>query len=279
MRKLVFHFFITNDWRENKAYDIHFNCLNYYKECFDEVYFDLSTEDVSDIESLMEVKTKLYDIFRLTKKVTFEILENTSYGEVPTFKKEVVDRLGQDDLVFFAHTKGVTDVKRHHMDPEGVYNVICGLYYFSLVNARRDNGVMDEITNDLQISTDVISYGSFMTEFRYEAHLKNMYEWYYAGTFFWINSKRLKQYIHINRIETPEIIDRYYAENFLGNIYPIYFARNEESEGTTLACSYRQRYLFSDHANTVNLNHGIAFIIQGREDEFHSFLKEIKGYV
>lgn len=276
MRRLVFHFFITKDWRENKVYDLHFNCLQYYKDCWDEAYFALSTEDTSDTESLLEVKRKLFDIFKDTKRLEFETIQNTPYGEVSTFKKEVIDRLGYDDVVFFAHTKGVTDVIRHHMEPEYVYSVVCGLYYFSLKNAVRKEGVVDEITQELEISTDFLSYGSFMTQFRYKEHVKNRYEWYYAGTFFWINGKRLKHYIQINNIELPEVVDRYYAENFLGHIYPIQLI-DMEHESLTLALSYRQRWLYSDTPNYVNLKYHMKFSTEGEEEEFNNFIKEMKG--
>lgn len=280
-RRLVFHFFITKDWRENKVYDLHFKCLKFYKECWDEVYFALSTEDASDTESLMEVKEKLFKIFSDTKKVEFEIIQNSLYGEVPTFKKEVIDRFGQDDLVFFAHTKGVTDIKKNWL-PEDIYKFVCCLYYFTLNDALRKGEEPDLITRYLEIETDFLSFGAFMTQFTYEKHIKNKYEWYYAGTFFWINSKRLEQYITLNKIELPKVTDRYYAENFLGHIFPI----NEElitTDGRNFcfykALTYRNKYVYCDIPNYVDTEYAINYTVEDDDTEkesLNNFIKTIE---
>jgi len=215
-KRLVFHFFIAKDWRTNPIYKIHFNCLDYYKECFDEAYFALSLEDPNDIDSLYEVKQKLVDIFRALDKIEFERVPNTDFCECPTFKSQIAERIGKDDFVFFAHTKGVMNIKEFEKDK--VYQWICGLYYFSLNEQKQDKGFLDRIFIN---NTHFISYGSFKLQFYLKHKTFNKYEWYYCGTFFWINSKRLSDYIRINETKLPEMSDRFYSENFLGNIYPL----------------------------------------------------------
>lgn len=214
-KKLVFHFFIAKNWRDNPVYKIHFNCLSYYRSCFDEAYFALSLEDPNDLDSLYEVKQKLLDIFRGLSKIEFENVENTILCECPTFKKQIADKLGEDDLVFFAHLKGTMNIKE--FDSNWVYNWICGLYYFSLNEEYESNNKF--ITRVFTNSEHYLSYGSYRLKFYLDQTTFNKYEWYYCGTFFWINSKRLKEYIKLNNIELPIMSDRFYAETFLGNIY------------------------------------------------------------
>ena len=276
MRKLVFNFYITKDWRENIVYTIHFNCLNYYKDCFDEVYFAMSCEDPSDIDSINEVEYKLLKIFGTKKKVIFDLVENDPiYCEVPTFKREIIDKLGEDNLVFFGHLKGVMDIKlvdMYNEDPEDIYRRICGLYYFSLEGERKEK----EVTRSLMKDVCAISYGAFMTQFTCEHKLKNVNAWYYAGTFFWINSRRLKDYIEDNNIKLPSYRDRFYAENFLGDIYPIFALVTEIGKSDMLAASYRSRYIYNGAPNKIDFNGQIKFLIEGQEEQFNDFVQEMK---
>lgn len=58
-------------------YNVHFKCLEYYKDCFDEAYFALSLEDPQDLDLLVEVRQKLINIFSNLKRIEFETVENT----------------------------------------------------------------------------------------------------------------------------------------------------------------------------------------------------------
>lgn len=267
MKKLVYHFFILKDWRDNPIYKLHLNCLKYYQDCFDEAYFALCLEDPNDVESLNEIRSKLNFIFKHVKKVTFETVQNTMLRETETFKREVVDKLGQDDLVFFGHTQGITSFDRN--DFEFTSRRVCGLYYFSLNDEKKTNNVVRLLSGGL----DTISFGSYLFKCTYKTHVKNMYEWHYAGTFFWINTKRLKEYIKNNNKTLPLLSDRYYDENFLGNIFPMYDGIEDNDEhGFMLAGSYNQKYYYCSTPNFPDILGNLNFLIEGEEDEFNEFI-------
>lgn len=266
-KKLVYHFFFYKDWRENPIYKLHFNCLNYYKDRFDEVYFALSFEDKDDTESVKEVEKKISAIFNSAKRVRFEVVGNSELCECVTFKKEVVDTLGEDDLVFFAHSKGVMDIKKGR-DYTDLCRLICAMYFYSL-NYRK------EYEDTLLMEPLQISYGSLMVQYTYEPHVNSKYEWHYACTYYWINSKRLKQYLTINNIETPIMCDRFYAENFLSNIYPIH------TENTSfLACSHAQHYTIANYANYPDYDLAIDYSAENDEEkeDFKRFIEEMTKY-
>ena len=108
-----------------------------------------------------------------------------------------------------------------------------------------------------------------MTEFQNTTKLKNEHEWYYAGTFFWINSKRLLKYMKINKIDLPEYCDRFYDEDFLGNIYPIYLDK------ISLASSYYQRYMFVYTPNYPDFISQIEYLTRDEKDKFNNFVLEM----
>ena len=208
-------------------------------------------------------------IFSTLPKITFEIIENDPiFYEGPTFKREIVDKLGEDKLVFFAHIKGVTNVKNE--DPETVYRRICGLYYFSLEEEKSEGKLTRIFLKDVY----TISHGAFMTRFISEYNFHNKYAWYYAGTFFWINTRRLKNYIKDNNIELPEYADRYYDENFLGDIYPIFGI--EELKSDMIASSYKYKYVSNPSPNRIDFEWHLNFLIEGEEEKFNNFVKDMK---
>lgn len=270
MKKLVFNFFIAKNWRENSVYNVHFKCLEYYKDCFDEAYFALSLEDPQDLDSLVEVRQKLINIFSNLKRIEFETVENTPYCECPVFKKEVVDRLGQDGLVFFGHLKGVMNIDIH--TEEWTHGWIYSLYYLSLNEEYKKPGFIERM---LIKEIQVYSYGSFLTEFEAEEKTWSKYSWYYMGTFFWINSKRIKEYIVNNNVQLPQIADLYYAENFLGNLYPIF-----SNCGFMLGNCYEKKYTTIPEGYAVcwydvELQHILT--TDEKRQEYNNFLNAIKN--
>lgn len=273
MRKLIYYLYLPKNWRETLLYKIHFNCLSYYSDCFDEAYFAISLDDIDDTDTILEAEQKIIGIFQKIKKIEFEIVKNTNLYEVPIFKKEIVDRLGQDDLVFFAHGKGISNFT--WCEPERVYETVCALYYLSLQEEKEKYEISNKLT---RLDADMIAYGSLQTIYTYKPHIKSLYEWHYMGTFFWINSKRLKHYITNNNITVPEVGDRFYSENFLSNIIPI--TTSEIGEGlkgnVILASAYHEKYMFSDTPNESIYNYILDYMFEGEENKFNNFVENMK---
>lgn len=270
MRKLVFHLYLTKDWRTNWVYKIHFNCLKYYRECFDKAYFALDLEDKSDIGSLVEVKQKLVHILNNVQNIEFETVENNYYYESQTFKNAVVDRIGKDDLVFFAHIKGVRDAEIYPLGD--VIKNICTLYYLSL-NPEKET---HDVTEKLKLWSEFITYGSLLIQFDDEFKVKGKYDWIYAGTFFWLNSRRLNNYINTHDVKLPEFDSRFYSENFLCNVFPIHsMDKNSNKPNAGFATAYRTRFLRSSSPDNPELSGFIAYMIEGEENKFEDFILKI----
>lgn len=207
IKKLVFSFYISEDTYSLKINRIHLNCIRHFKDSFDcaEISFICDDKDaVSDY--ILELESEFISIF-IGKDIRFSIVKNNMFRESSVFYDKIAKRLSDNELVFFAHNKGVTNETKY--DKTQIYSWVCAMYYYSL-------NYMDEVTDKL-INKKFFSYGSFLTK-NDEPEKFNKYGWYYIGTFFWINSLKLYEYMKIHSIELPNMADRFYDEEFLGNI-------------------------------------------------------------
>lgn len=223
-KRLVFHFYLKREWfpfegkvfedDDNKKvaqlYNFHFYCLKKLSDVFDTMQFVLCVDDENDIELIRAAEERLLKM-HYTGKIIFDIVKNSDLRESETFKRCVVDKLQDNELVFFAHSKGLTNLNKCNI--ANIYKWVGGMYYFNL-------GIkyFEEAISDL-LNTKAISYGTFPQ--LDENNLTNKYHWFYIGTFFWINTGKLYNYIKQNNIELPTLSDRFYSEEFLGNIYDL----------------------------------------------------------
>ena len=209
-KKLVFYFYITDDCLERKINQIHMQCLKHYASEFDEILFCLSIDDRTNTELIRKIEGYLISEIKCNGNISFKIYNNTNLREAIAFKNEIADHIGDDDLVFFAHNKGVTNESTY--DRDNIYKWVSAMYYYSL-------NFMDEVERRL-IAEVPLSYGPCLTVNEGTELSMAKYDWWYIGTFFWINSKKLKIYMDKWHIEIPDISNRFYAEDFLGSIYP-----------------------------------------------------------
>lgn len=271
MKKLVFYFYICENWATNKANLVHFMCLKRYNEIFNEVEIYIATDDKQDYETINNVKLKFLSIFTKVESIQFTIIDNTVYREAIVLKQHVIDRLGQDDLVFFGHNKGTTDIVNHDYNPEYVIKWIVGLYFFSLE-------YICEVDACLYNSPFGMSYGPFLTLLKTPEgmELKHLgkYKWYYVGTFYWINSKKLYNFIKRFNIEIPPLDDRFYAENILANFYPLLY------EGQVIyAGSHDKRYIVKYDDSFLDIETALYVLYPGGNQEFEEYLQEIYNSV
>lgn len=257
MKKLVFHFFITRERVESELYRVHYECLSKYSGIFDEVYYTLSLDDTSDHDLIHSFEHRLLDITRCGN-VTFRVVQNDKYCEAETFRSQVVSRLGSDDLVFFGHSKGCSNLG--NFDYESLLQWVVGMYYFSL-------NFMDEVEKSLY-NRPYVSYGPFLTfnDEKHDIRKVPVNRWCYIGTFFWINSRKLNDWIKLTGAHVPSMSDRFYAEEFLGNLSP----------HSAFGYSHGNRFgiNMTDYYN--NAREYIRIIYDGYQyDEFMEFYNEV----
>ena len=206
--KLVFHFHVQEDFLENVFYMIHLKCLKKYINNFDEAVF-VVTYNEGDEELAAKAREEIVKLgFR--GDLTLKTRQNTAFREAETFKNEVVDPYF-DGLIFFAHTKGTTNVNFSNVDISNVYHWVLGMYFINLNSFE-------------QVCSNIIKYSAFAHGYlplQSESDCPySKYHWAFMGTFQWINIPLLKEYVRNNEIELPSLSSRFYAETFLGNIIP-----------------------------------------------------------
>ena len=180
-RKLVFSFYINDNFHD-EINEIHFKCLNHFKEAFDLADISFIVDEEYNKEYLREAQDRFLSIF-LGKNISFSIVPNNEFRESKVFYDKIATRLKDEDLVFFGHNKGVTNVLKY--DRQEIYIWVTGMYYFSL-------NFMDDVESRL-LNEKYYCYGSFLSK-NDEPEKCNKNGWYYVGTFFWINGKKLYQY-------------------------------------------------------------------------------------
>lgn len=251
-KKLVFYFYLNYENKDSDIYKFHLKCLEHYAHIFDEMLFVLSVDNIHT-DLIHEWEEKLIKLHR-KGTISFEVHLNNEFRETDAFKRHVVDNLGEEKLVFFGHGKGITNIENY--PAEAIYKWIAGMYFYNL-------NFMKEV-EDALINHKFMSYGSFLTQNKDE---QTKYDWYYIGTFLWLNSGKIKNYIENNFVNLPSYCDRFYDEEFLANIY--------ESWPAPYAYSHNKAYLrnatdyyhhFDEYLDLIYPEHG----------DFDNFYNEIK---
>ena len=255
-RKLVFAFYVNNEFHD-KINDIHFECIKKFSDCFDEADINFILDKEYPKHYLLEAEKRFSEIF-LGKNISFSMYDNTEYRESIIFRDKVARRLKDEDLVFFAHNKGTTNVKKYNR--EQIYTWVTAMYFYSL-------NYMSEVVQQLY-NQKYYSYGPFLTK-NEEKEKANKYGWYYIGTYFWINGKKLWQYMQNEGIQLPEMGDRFYAEEFLGNII--------QTWPYIMTGSHETRYLVNCNDYYNHTTDYLPYLHDTETDGFNEFYKNIVG--
>ena len=267
MKKLIFYFYIGKNWETNKANLAHFICLKHYNKVFDEVEIFLSVDDRNDEVNLKKAREIFLSIFENPKSISFHVMDNTQYRESLMVKERIIDRLGEDDLVFTGHNKGFTDITNPNYAEHFVLTWIVGCYYLSLENIK-------EVEDCLYYDPTALSFGSFLAQLKspegQEMKQLGKYKWYYVGNFFWINSKKLKNYNDRNKVIPPLLGDRYYAENILANLFPL----NIQGQAT-FAGSKNFSYYIKYDDSFLNICDLISVVYKNDSDAIYSMVNEV----
>lgn len=253
-RRLIFSFYLTNDWEESETNILHIRLLSKYLGIFDDVIFCLITDNDIKLEVVKNFQRLI--IGKCGGDVTFKVYKNTNYRESLVFYNEISKKLKDlDGVTFFGHNKGISNL---YFGIENVKMWICALYYFSF-----EHDLPFEFLNGPMV------YGPLKVccsnEF-FVSSGQSVHDWYYAGTFFGLKCQQLDFYLKSNNIELPQLTNRWYSEMFLGNVIP-----------NTEAWSYNDSYLLRDKFDGFNVLDSIKKMYDGNDyiiDEFLRFFKE-----
>lgn len=200
--KLVYYFYGDKNFAINRANRIHFNCLSYYCDRFDDSEFYISIDDINNKDLIEEIECSIIRCGYVNAK--FNVIENGSYRESIALFDGVINKLEESDgLTFFGHNKGITNYREY--SEECIDSWICGLYYLSLEN------IEDLYGRTINTFFPCSFYGSFLMEKENYDTVRGIssIKTYYAGSFYWINNAEIYNRYGKNCIK---IVGRYSAE-------------------------------------------------------------------
>lgn len=273
-KKLIYYFYLTDDFKENRANKINFRCLKRYANIFDEADIYISIDDDKNFALIKEAE-KVFLGLPFNGNISFRVrINDSNYCEAEVIKSELLDKIDTlDCLVFFGHAKGYSNFKTYPENMEDIQKWIIGNYYLSLEHMDE---VVESISENSYYSTSV--FGSFpivSNEKIKESDFSDWnkifpgrikYNWFYSGCFFWVNTMRLYNYINIFSPSMPKMCDRYFGERLLGNIFP--YTRN--------ATAHRNMYLYPcNFYNRGVISRSLGFILGEELEDFNKLYNEI----
>lgn len=206
-KTLIFHFYVPVDYKDNIAIRMHLECLRMYSQVFNHAIFIIAVNEGTR-HFVEEVERDIIEC-GFSGDVRFVVAENDAYGEARTFNEWIYERLKDyNGLVFFGHTKGVTNVVKY---PEYVNNTmhwIFALYFYSL-----------EFIEEMEAKVIGAAFGYFRTFFGPllmkcpNVNGVDSEAAHYPGTFYWVNTRRLSEDIESGCAKKMLIKDRFFAED------------------------------------------------------------------
>jgi hypothetical protein len=223
-KRLIFNFYIDENWKENHINKIHLYCLEYYKNVFDEMIFMVSLNDIKNDELIYDFEQHILSL-KLCTNIRFIVKQNHIFREAKNFYDEIATKLNENKgFTFFAHNKGITNYYNDVYKKHDVEKWVTSMYYgclerpdemkFFLTDGRKlAYGTLLDVINDEYLDDRLFydSIGLWLGKRRY----------FYMGTFFWMNCPMIKYYMDNNNVQLPELVDRWYAENFFANIFDV----------------------------------------------------------
>lgn len=216
-KRLIFHFYLTDNWMMQKTNKIHLCCLKYFANLFNEMTFVVVIDDLTHTDLIYGFEDFIIKL-KICTNIKFIVKSNTIFRDSQTFYDEIVLKLKElDGLTFFAHNKGLTNYDDSAFKKENVEKWITSMYYGCLIRPEESEY---ELTDGRKVSYgtlfDIIKddYGH-----REQLNLHLGDRWFfYMGTFFWLNCGVIDGFLRRSGKTVPTITDRWYAENFLANI-------------------------------------------------------------
>lgn len=244
-KKIVFHMWCPTyelSVEQKFIFNLHLNLLSFYQHIFDDVQINIACDDIH-YPLLNKIKHKILDIFnRDDQNVCIKIVQNTNVREGKTCYEEIfAPGTEYNGIVFFGHSKGLTNVLTEPNNMKNIKHWVCALYYFSL-------NFMDECEHYLVNNSAF--YGSILNAY------KETTSWIYSGSFYWVNIHNLKNTIRMTSTNTmyklSGCLSRTYAEQICGLLIP--------NIDNTVIRSHNMTYLLVP--NTYDMYHNVLHNIE-----------------
>lgn len=207
--RLIFAYYIMNEISD--LHKFHINMLANFINIFNYIDFYLLYDNDNE-NKIEEHKNFIISILKRNDINFIKIQNNSILREGQIYKKYIIDKLNNyNELIFFAHTKGVTNI----VNLENISNTKLWIAIMYFYNMNYFKNVIEDFLYNKSLSWGAI--------YNYDKNNITKYHWQYTGSFHWINCKELLKYINENSIdlsiyESNRIIFTC-AEEFLGNTF------------------------------------------------------------
>lgn len=198
---MVFSFFLTEDFENERYNKIHGYFIDKYSNIFDEVRINILVDDVDNTDLVNKCKKWFVDKIHCYD-VVFKVRQNTYVCESAVFMEEIASKMDElYGLYFFGHNKGISIYKMYPEYEENLDVWVTGLWYLNL-------HFLTEVKQLLLFNTGIM-YGAFPTDDTNAPTFEES-EIHYAGTFYWINP--LQYTLRIGK-NLPLLTQRGFAES------------------------------------------------------------------
>lgn len=204
MKKILkFNFYLTEDTFDCYSNRLHFELIKSFRDVFDEFYFNISLDDIEETALIRQFEDRILDIVE-NRTVKFNISRNNQFRESQFLYDSIYTNRHENDLVFFAHNKGITNFDEYPSEEQkdSITSWIVGLYYFNLID-------IGSVTYNL-IERQCAFYGWCLVNGN-RVNTKNHFM--FNGTFYWVNNFLLQM---MKNDELP-LYNRYFSEDMPGN--------------------------------------------------------------
>ena len=257
--QMIYNLYVNDDQCNNDIYRLHYLLLKKYTPNFDRVKIIITHNGNMYDDVIYRIRAVLVDVCDCNDVEIIYEQNNTEFREGIIFKKYVIDKMNEYDgwLTFFGHSKGVSNAYGHqHLD-----NLYKWIYIAWLLNFEYLYEVKAKLSGKYN-GHDYISYGSlYFKDYRHN----NINNWFYSGSFFWVNTEKLRKHIKENNIDISEFIKpeaerlKRCAELFLGYCFD------------SNRCAFHNDERFNKETNHFNMH--------GREISYEHIDLLIKQYL
>lgn len=216
-KKLVFHFYIKNDWVKLPIVSLHLKLLRHYANFFDESLFVISVDDVDDFNLIQKIETTIVGIG--FTNVKFKVIKNDKkLREVITYYNDFVKEFeAYDGLLYFAHIKGVYDTTGMGMSYDAISHWVTTMYY-QLFSEPLYHTLADANNKYIVGGANKTIVDSEFRDFSFYGK----YGWYYCGTFIVVNCPKIREWAKRKNVNLLlPVTGKYYSEQYVTYMIPI----------------------------------------------------------
>lgn len=198
-KTLVYHLYISDDFDTNIMYNVHKECLKYYKDIFNKAKFIVALNDLNS-ESSKEKSLNFINYIGFNCEVDISFRKNNELYETDTIKREIIDVNNQNgDFIFFSHIKGVNNFKNIDnisITFESIFRWVLVMYFYNLNYVKE----VEDIFLGKNFSPEIM-YGTLLLVDNNNEKRLFITKYHFSGTFYWFNNQFYNGIIYFRRVK------------------------------------------------------------------------------